>query len=262
MLRGHRAAGASRRKAGSGPLARSCDGQLPHVRKNRLRPADAGRSTRRHAVERGTNTSARLYFARELRPTAGEFISRSMSFCQANSGCFARCSAALKLRPQAWPSSSSQRHLLRDRGVGHLILHGPGGRVRRLPGAHAARRRLDVAAERALVGVRACPRTCRSGRPGISARRRQSILPLFCSINASQRSCRAFSLLLRSFGSKSVSSLISFGIVGEVGADEEAILRALQRHVLEPEFQARHFVRSCGRQSASYWHSRRCCLPS
>ena len=34
-------------------------------------------------------------------------MSRSKSFCQANSGCLRRCSAALKSMPQAWPADAA-----------------------------------------------------------------------------------------------------------------------------------------------------------
>ena len=76
-----------------------------------------------------------------------------------------------------------ERHLLDAGGVGDLVLHRAGGRVGRLPGAHAARRKIDVAAQGALARGRPCPRRCRSGRARNFWPAATSILPLFCSIS-------------------------------------------------------------------------------
>ena len=46
----------------------------------------------------------------------------------------------------------SEGHFRGHRGVGDFVLHGAGGAVRRLPGAHPARRIFDVAAKSPFAG--------------------------------------------------------------------------------------------------------------
>src|ERR1019366_7460853 len=144
-----------------------------------------------------------------------EFISRRTSCSQAYSGCLARCSPALKSRPHAWPSSAVSVIFSALAVSATLFCTAPAGAY---GACHVPMPRGESSmcpqSVRSLGS--ACPAKLSKWSPRNFSAAAPSIRPLFPSINASQRTCRAFALRPLSFGSKSVSSAISFGSLGKL----------------------------------------------
>ncbi len=96
---------------------------------------------------------------------------------------------------------------------------------------------------------RACARrpllsskTCRNDPPGNARAAATSIFPLYSAINCSQRTCRALALALISFGSKSVSSRMSFSLTGKLEPTMYPSFFRSSVTFFKPQFEAGDFV--------------------
>ena len=142
--------------------------------------------------------------------------SRSRGFCQARSGCLARCSAARKVIPQGWPSAASKamrRSIEASAAFACTVPAAPKGPTQ-LPMPRGESSTWPHSVRSLGASSRSSWASRWSAMKALASAR--STLPACAGISSCQRTRRALALSEGSFRSKVVSSAASFGDTGKL----------------------------------------------
>src|SRR5579862_247651 len=156
--------------------------------------------------------SAAYCFWPEVKTVHGPaFMSRSRGFCQEYSGCCSRNGAAKKSSPQGWPARATKLILAAIALSVAFPCTAPPGSYGSHPHSFTPRGEVSAWPHNPRSLVRSFFSKLSTWSERNASARLTSTFPFAWLISSSHRTCRAFGDEDLSFGSKVVSSLMSFG---------------------------------------------------